>query len=258
MNIITYGTDPRLSFCCELLLECACPYDRNIVLLPIPTTRDGVGICGTELTFDAIYPNLNSGDMVVGYELPRSVREALSQRGILIADLGRDEEFLSPNAALTSDGTVGRILTESRRAPSDLKIGIIGYGRIGERLLNLLAFLGASVVVFTSKKEVREELGMLSVQCMDTGSFDSEDGLAVLSSLDILINTAPVPLIPDSVCQVLRDKRVIELASGSNIPDGISYERFPSVPARMYPASAGYVLGRAVIRMLGTMDEKCI
>jgi hypothetical protein len=49
----------------------------------------------------------------------------------------------------------------------------------------------------------------------------------------------------------LVDKRIIELASGDNIPSGVSYERFGALPAKMYPISAGRVLAESILRMCG-------
>ena len=58
-------------------------------------------------------------------------------------------------------------------------------------------------------------------------------------------------LVPKNAAKALMGVRIIELASGVNFPEGITYERFATIPAVMYPKSAGIVLAKAVQRLLG-------
>lgn len=250
MNISTYGCDKRLKFCRDYLLRSGFRFGGDIMLLPVPSINAEGYVRGTDVGLDDIFNGIRPGDAIVGYGLLREARAMAAEHGALIVDTSRDETFLSDNAALTSDGTLGRILTEHNRSLCDLNIGIIGYGRIGQRLLNSLLFFGADVTVFTSREASRLELGMLSVHAVNTAELNSEQGLCNLASLNILINTAPAPIITADMSESLSKTRIIELASGENIPPDIPYERFASVPAIMYPASAGYAMGRAVIRML--------
>ena len=118
------------------------------------------------------------------------------------------------------------------------------------RLVELLAYLGAKIRVFTSKTELARELSMLGISGLDSLSIEG-DGRDAFLGLDILINTAPAMLVPPEARNTLSGARVIELASGVNFPDGITYERFASIPALMYPRSAGIALGRAAERLLG-------
>ncbi len=249
MNIHIYGTDPRLRFCRERLLSELGGFVGDMLILPIPSTRDGNTVLGTDKSFEDILLGFSPGTAVVGYSLPRDVRGMISERGMTVLDVSRDEDLLLTNADLTAIGTVGRILTEEISAPSGLSVGIIGYGRIGQRLLYILSFLGARITVFTSKDEVKRDLCMLGISGADSTTLD-ELGNRALSGLDILINTAPARLIGDSV-HIPEGLRIIELASGENMPHGINYERFASVPAVMYPKSAGEALADSVLRMLG-------
>lgn len=250
MNIHICGTDARLRFCKERLLSALGGFSGDMILLPIPSTRDGNKVSGTDMTFGQMAEEYPRGSIFAGYGIPKEPRAWLIDSGMTVLDVARDEELLLVNADLTAAGTVGRILTEHSRAPKGLSIGIIGYGRIGQRLLYDLAFLGARVVVFTSKTEVRKDLCLLGVSGADSTTLDIALRGGALSGLDILINTAPAKLIPEDA-ELPGDLRIIELASGNNIPDKINYERFASVPAVMYPESAGEALAEAMLRMLG-------
>ena len=149
---------------------------------------------------------------------------------------------------MTAVGAVGKILTESSSVPKDLSIGIIGYGRIGKRLLELLLFLGARVVVFTSKEGVRRELCAHGVSALPYEALLKTGDVA---SLDVLINTAPAPIISDEAIAAFEKTKLIELASGDNFPKNASVTRLMQLPAKMYPRSAGRALGGSILRMLG-------
>lgn len=251
MTVSIHGKDPRLRYCKDYLLRSAVGRGGKLLLLPIPSSRDGEHVTGTDERIDEVCAQLLGGDIIVGYGLPRAIRTSLASKGVFIIDVEHDEEYLMANANLTAIGTLGRILTEESAAPCELSVGIIGYGRIGQRLLYSLAFLGARVKVFTSKKELATDLCMLGISGADSLSLEKTPTAESFSGLDILINTAPARLIPACAAEALTGVRVIELAGGDNIPAGITYERFASVPAEMYPKSAGKALSDSIFRMLG-------
>ena len=249
MTVFLYGEDRRLEYCRGLLDGREYPGILRVVLLPIPTTRDGVHILGTDITFLEFCLDIRPQDLIVGYALPREIREAAAAVGGTVLDLSLDEKYITENAHLTAIGVAARLLENGESALSDMSIGIIGYGRIGEKLAHILMFFGARVKVFTSKSEVRRRLCMLGVNGVD---YFSELNMAdAFADLDILINTAPAKLITESSAIYLLEKRVIELASGDNMPACLRIERMASVPAVMFPKTAGKVVADAIERAAG-------
>ena len=55
----------------------------------------------------------------------------------------------------------------------------------------------------------------------------------------------------EDVALGLSGVKIIELASGNNFPMCKDIIRLPSLPARMYPISAGRAVADSVLRMLG-------
>ena len=250
MNIRAYGTDARLGFCREYLLNENITGVREIILLPIPTSRDGKTLTGLEKSPEELLRGDFSGAVAVGYEIPRAFREYFSGLGISVADVSLDEDFLLENAALTAVGAVGKILSEYSAAPSELSLGVVGYGRIGKRLLNILAFLGADLTVFTTKKAVAEELCMEGISGVCLSDTRGEELSGILSHIDVLINTAPSEIFTSEVLEAFGGE-ILELASGNNFPSGVKVTRLAALPAKMYPKSAGKALAASVVRMIG-------
>lgn len=252
MNIRIYGKDARLRFCASFLEKYQLRGVKEIMLLPVPSSKDGVSVFGTEEPLSELCRTAGEGTLTVGYGIPKEFAVALFEKGAEVIDLEEDEIYLSENARLTAVGTVGRLLTSEGRAPCRLSVGIIGYGRIGAFLLRYLMFLGAEVRVFTSRRSALLELLRAGVDARDTSWLEQLDGDGKaenpLRGLNVLINTAPAKILRSSSAGLLEGVRVIELASGNNLPKEIDCERFASVPCVMYPESAGYVMCSAIIR----------
>ena len=250
MKIENYGVGERCREVMRLLTEWAgegecVANDHRVILLPIPTSRDGIHLSGSERLLREVVSEVGDGDLVVGYSIPKGETEYIRSKGAAVFDAAYDEPFLEENAYLTAVGTLEYLLSDTRRVPSDMHIGIIGYGRIGKALLRILLFLGARIRIYTSKSLTRVELGESGVESRyidyDTPMLEDTEGL------DVLINTAPTRL---SGCfrggRVPAGTRVIELASGDNFPGVEGVVRLPSIPEKNYPTSAGAAYFRAI------------
>ena len=242
MIIHSYESSLRAEACIEYIkgLDVVGYWDQ-ILLLPIPTSRDNCTILNTKVDINSLIPHINDKTFVSGYGLGEVFITEARERGGTVVDLALEEDFLLENARLTALATVGILLGSTRLSPEDLRLGIVGYGRIGKQLVNLFLYLGAEVRVFTSRPSTRLDLCEYGVaSAMSTTDAD-------LSGLDLLINTAPATIFtPQSIPSGLR---IIDLASGDNFP-GVEVEKYPSVPARMFPFSAGRVWGRAIGKYL--------
>ena len=239
MIIHTYEMGGRAEACaCYLKEHIQTKSARTVHILPIPTTRDNIHLSGSDILLSDIVKQAEQGTLVIGYGMPDEFLRELEEVGALVFDAGDDELFLLKNAELTALAAIGILLTTEKRALSDISFGIVGYGRIGRKLARMLLFHGADVRIYTSRPSTQLELGGLGI----SASMSACD--ASLSGIDILINTAPAVIFKDGVPEGVR---VIDLASGENFP-GVTVERYPSVPLKMFPKSAGLALGSAAIR----------
>lgn len=242
ITIHSYEQGKRSEACTEYLKAALHPNQvERIILLPIPTTRDKRTVLNTNVCINEVLDEVVSGTVISGYGLEEAFTVGAQRRGGRVIDLERDEEFLGENAQLTAMCTLGILLGSIDRSLKDLTVGVVGYGRIGRRLTNILLYLGAGVRVFTSREGTRVDLSEYGVA--SAASSVNAD----LGGLDILINTAPAPIFPPE--GIPKGLRIIDLASGDNF-HGIEVEKYPSVPARMFPVSAGRAWGRAVERFI--------
>ena len=243
MIIHSYENSPRADACIEYLrgVEAVRRYE-NVVLLPIPTTKDGKTVLNTKVDIIELIDGFDVNTIVSCYGMSDEILKKCRACGALVIDLSCDEEFLLENAELTALAALGIYLTSTKRSARDTRVGIVGYGRIGKKLTNLFLYLGANVKVFTSREDTRLDLCEWGVATAKS----TKD--ADLFGLDILINTAPAAIFDKEIIPL--GLRIIDLASGENFPGVAGVEKYPSVPAKIFPESAGRAWGRAIERYL--------
>ena len=240
MTIEYYGVGKRLEEAARLCRSLCC---GRIILLPIPTSKDGKYIKDTDIPLDETLKEANRDTRIVGYALPDAYKEKCEQIGAKVLDLSLDERFVLENARLTALATVGYLLSSFESDPTQLKIGVTGYGRIGKAIVRILLFLGAHPTVYTTRPELAEalaECGISSV-CGYPCSF---------SGLDVLINTAPRDMRDSIKDAAMRPGRILEVASGKNFEGIEGVEFLNALPEKIYPISAAVAYFEAVKRWL--------
>ena len=250
MEIRTFGTGERLRECCArlLLYKDELPI-KELLLLPIPTTRDKKYITATDTPLSEIEGLCHEGVFVAGYGIPKEQVSAAESRGARVYDAARDKDFLKKNADITARGALGRLLTDTKKDITDMKIGIIGYGRIGKELTRLCLFLGASVTVYTKRAEVCADLLAAGI---DSQIITSE---CDLSKNDVIFNTAPEAIIRAELIASLPEKTsIVDLASGNIFEPSERLLKLASIPDAMYPITAGRVYAEAII---GAIYGRC-
>ena len=250
MKIIRLGGGERMKICARAIEEWSRGKNlpcESLIILPIPTTRDGATICGCGSSLCDLFTLADRGVMVAGYGIPRSVKDHMSSLGAGVYDAAEDEDFLMENAKITAHGALGRIMTETDRDISELSVGVIGYGRIGSNLSELLLFLGARVRIFSGSEE---KIIALATQGADACGVDSGD----FSDLDILVNTAPKRILSEKKEAELLSSgiRIVELASGKNFSSD-EVIVMASIPDKMYPISSGRMYAKYIIKAIKAM-----
>ncbi len=244
MTTKIYESGLRAETCARLISEGLSHRFRECTVLPIPSSRDGETVTGTDVPLLSAVGSVGDGALIVGYGIPKACADGARALGAVVADSYGDEVFLDSNARLTAECALGIILTTGTRALSDMRIGVVGYGRIGKYMTRLLLYLGCTVTVYTRRESVCLELGECGVDC------EMSTSPSVLAGLDILVNTAPARIFDTSSFDFPDGLRIIELASGDNFPGCPHVEKYPSVPARMFPCSAGRIWYESVERIL--------
>ena len=206
-----FGIDPDIDNCKsieEALFDC------DLLLLPLPLTRDGYRLNSTnDIMLTRLAELLPMGCKVLGGKIPPRIKDYFESCGIEHYDYFEDNNYVWRNADITAEGAVSMLMRELDITVFGAKLLVTGYGRIGKCLSGKLKALGAVVTVAARKAEDRilaSIYGGVKADSIDycrRGIFDIE------KSYDAILNTVPSWIFDSSNASILQDKIYIELAS---------------------------------------------
>lgn len=159
-----------------------------------------------------------------------------------------DEQYLSENARMTAEGAIVSAMTKISLSIRETKCLIIGYGRIGKELANLLRSFEADVTVAARREESRMEAGENSIEI---GKIRS-----VIHNFDLILNTVPSRILSESSLVSIKNTAFLfELASkpyGFDMMQakalGVHAHLESGIPGRYCPESAAAALFRFIER----------
>lgn len=168
-----------------------------------------------------------------------------------VIDLWADEQLILDNARLTAEGAVAAAMRASDRALGDTHCLVVGWGRIGRALTELLVGLSAGVTVASRSEQGRHRAVERGAEAVDTASIG-----AALPGQGLVFNTAPAMVLgEDALIHADGDAMLIDLASPPYGIDlaaawklGLRAWREPALPGRYCPRSAAQALLNAMER----------
>lgn len=227
----TAGSTRALDYACALLQQWGWKYDENAenLILPVPSFTPG----GTIQGGGEIRSFLSPETVVFGGNLEHP---ALIHNRCF--DLLKDPYYLAQNARITAHCALSYALKKLPVIFPDCCTLIVGFGRIGKSLADILQKLGADVTVYARKPQDRALAGMLGNRVTDT--------LDDLTRFRVIFNTAPAMLIPES--KLTKQQVKVDLASVQGI-GGSDVIRARGLPGKDAPESSGMLIAQSVIRL---------
>lgn len=199
------------------------------LLLPVPSLdADGAIKGGSQIS--EILPQLPPDVTVLGGMLPQ-----LSVHSI---DLLQDPHYTAENAAITAHCALGILMRESKSTLANAPVLILGWGRIGKCLAQLLTGIGAHVTIAARKPEDRAMAEALRLDAVPLPVPKPE-------KYTLIINTIPAPVLDAAQCQP--GSLLLDLASKKGIEgDGVHWER--GLPGKLAPQTAGTLMAKTALR----------
>ena len=172
-------------------------------------------------------------------------------------DLWKDESLQLENAWLTAEGAVSAAMRAGARCLRDARCLVIGWGRIGQALTELLVALKARVAVASRQENHRRRAVERGAEPLAPDELPE-----ALASAELIFNTAPAMVLDEARLRFVdAEAMVIDLASPPYGVDlraawrlGLRAWREPGLPGRYCPESAAAALYRAMTRG-GAFDD---
>lgn len=166
-------------------------------------------------------------------------------------NLWADEGLLQENAWLTAEAAVGTAMARLGRSMTGMTCAVVGYGRIGRALTQILLSCGARVIVVSGKEGKRRQAAECGAE-----TADYEALATVLPGRKLIFSTPPAMVLSSGALKhVDGDALIVDLASP---PYGVDLDaaralnlhavREPGLPGRWCPLEAARAIYNAVIR----------
>lgn len=202
------------------------------LLLPVPSFAPDGGIVGGG-NLSTLLTLLPRDIVVIGGNLDRPELDYYTT-----IDLLQDSTYLALNAEITAHCAVKLALTQLPVILAGCDALVIGWGRIGKCLAQLLRQMGANVTVCTRQESDRSILTALGYTATDFSLVD-------LGNYRVVFNTVPTMLFPKCQGSALKIDLASRLGLGS---DDVIWAR--GLPGKDAPESSGMLVAKTLIPLL--------
>ena len=234
----------------------------NICILPLPVSNEGIRLnapfLGDKTLRLADIAELLPKDAVVfGGKMPAEFSKMLKDKNIIFYDYFDDECLCIKNALLTAEAAIEIAMREYSGTVDSSRTMVIGYGRIGKILTNILVKMNSDVTV-----AARKDTDLAYAACMGASAYklknEMDDLLEINNGYDIVFNTVPARLIDSELIYKLNKKVVIiDLASAPGCVDirqardsGLNVVRALSLPGKCSPVRAGKIIAETIYNIV--------
>lgn len=158
-------------------------------------------------------------------------------------DLLKDADYLAQNAYITAECALDVALPYLSVTVRSCPVLVIGWGRIGKCLAQLLKAMGAEVTVAARKPADRATLRALGYQTVDTASLGENPG-----TFRLVYNTVPHPVVSKDQSACFTENCIlIDLASrpGIDHEDVIIARGLPGIH---FPESSGKLIAQCFLK----------
>jgi dipicolinate synthase subunit A len=195
----------------KTLVDCN---DADYVIAPIPFSRDGKNVTGEIIPVEELILLLKNKVIFTGSIIP-SIKEKMKK--IEYIDLMDLEEVAILNAIPTAEGAICEAIKNSDITLNGSNVLVIGYGKIGKVLSNMLRGFGARIFC-----EARNLKDIAFIEAMGYNSIYIDELNSYLPKMDYIFNTVPAVLLDQKNMKYInKECTIIDLAS---VPGGIDFE----------------------------------
>ena len=234
VTVRTAGSTAALGYARQWLTNIGCRFseDPAYLLLPVPSFEpDGSIKGGGDLS--ELLAQLDKNVVIMGGGLDRPELKEYT-----CIDFLKDPMYTAQNANITAHCALRMAMNDLPVTLDNQKALVIGWGRIGKCLAQLLKGIGAQVTVAARKESDRVMLRALDYGAVDTGDLDT-------TPYRLIFNTVPQMLCPDCPGDGVKIDLASKLGLGG---DDVIWAR--GLPGKDAPESSGQLIAQTAYRFI--------
>lgn len=236
--------------------------NSEIILGPIPFSSNGKEInmpFSDKKVLVAELLDSMAGKTLIAGSIKQDIYDLASEKNIKVIDILKREELAVLNAVSTAEGTIKIAIEETLRNLHGSNILVLGFGRIGKILSNMLKGLGAKVAC-----EARKNSDLAWIKAYGYEPIPISNLKENLNRFDVIINTIPyIILDKDNLSNVRKDALIIDVASN---PGGVDREAVKeqkikfiwalSLPGKVAPITSAEFIKETLYNIVNEINEK--
>lgn len=235
-------------------------YKIDILIVPIPFTKDNKTLFNIEneiISVNTLIEKIINYNikMVFGGLIDKKLIEKLDKNNIKTFDFFEDNSIAILNAIPTAEGAIQTAMEQSFKTIFNSNCLVLGYGRCGKILANMLNGIGANVDVTYRKDEDLAYIKAYSLSPIYLYKIKEN-----IKKYDFIFNTIPYEILnKDILKNINKNTIIIDLASA---PGGLDYTYArdlnlkaiycPSLPGRVAPYTAGEILKNKILEKISS------
>lgn len=232
----------------------------DILIVPIPFTKDNKTLFNIEneiISVNTLIGKIINYNikMVFGGLIDKKLIEKLDKNNIKTFDFFEDNSIAILNAIPTAEGAIQTAMEQSFKTIFNSNCLVLGYGRCGKILANMLNGIGANVDVTYRKDEDLAYIKAYGLSPIYLYKIKEN-----IKKYDFIFNTIPYEILnKDILKNINKNTIIIDLASA---PGGLDYTYArdlnlkaiycPSLPGRVAPYTAGEILKNKIIEKISS------
>lgn len=182
--------------------------------------------------------------LFIGWARP-ALKVAAQKMDIKVVEIANRDDVAILNSIPSAEGTIQMAMEATNITIHSSESYVIGFGRFGITLVNMLKGMGAKVTVVARKSADLARAVEMGVRAV--GFIELEN---VINQAEIVFNTAPALVLNRNLLEKMsREAVIIDLAS---IPGGTDFEyaQMLGIKAQLAPGLPGIVAPKTAGRML--------
>lgn len=227
----------------------------DILIAPIPCSKDNQTIFlkdESQITLDSIMQSMYENDVKIfaGGVVKKEIKIKALDYNIRTFDFFEQESVAVLNAIATAEGAVQTAMEHSDKTIFGSSALVLGYGRCGKILSNMLKGIGANV-----STTYRNDKDAAYIKAYGLNGFNLNALKCHISNFDFVFNTIPAEILNKEILRLInRHTIIIDIAQA---PGGVDYGfardlnikalYCPGLPGRVAPYTAAEILKSALL-----------
>lgn len=231
--------------------------NAHVVILPLPCSVDGQTVntffYPEKVLLTDVFEKMSKQQILLGGKVDQKLQKLMEIYNIYYIDYFEREEMTVLNAIPTAEGAIQIAMEELPTTLHSSDCLVLGFGRVGKALSNMLGGIGANVSVAARKYE-----DLAWIDAYGLGALPIKDLKEKIGGFDVVFNTVPAVLLDEAMLKCLKpDALVIDLASK---PGGVDFDTASalglkaiwalSLPGKVAPRTAGSIIMKTLLNIL--------